>query len=538
MRLIVFHYHLLPGGVTDVIIESLKALTAFRNDIHHVRLVCGREENAEHVVAQLEEIGPPVDVDVISELDYSPRDESASVALEREKRIRQYLIDHYCDDTDFWWVHNYHVGKNPSFTLALCTIAGRPDSPPMLLHVHDFPEAGRYENLAYLERIAGRSPYPIGQHIHFAVINEADRRALAATEIPEEAVHLIVDPLPEAVPPEERPSRDRLMTGLAAYATDNGYRFNTDGPILLYPVRTIRRKNILEAAMLTHFVEEANLVVTLPGVSNAERPYSELVEYVYANALVDGVWRIGRQEHRYGLSFSDLTTGSDLIISSAVQEGFGLLFVNAMRWRIPLFARHLPVLEGISDVFDGYPASFYDEFLVPLSAPSVRSMTAYLRMRYAERLDALESVIPDRARASLSEQIETMLDHDTVDYSYLPPQMQLTLLGDLQDEGFSREVAALNAPILRALTQTLAGTPTDRSEAISATFGYQAFAERFQQVVQSTMTYAKPAFVADKAQDRPSTEPSGRYADVQEALIDEFADLRNLRLLLAPFSKG
>ena len=529
MRLVVFHYHLLPGGVTDVIVESLRAVTAYRSDIHHVRLVCGREENTEQVVERLEEIGPPVDVDVIEELDYTSPAESASVALDRERVIRDVLRNRYCEDTDFWWVHNYHVGKNPSFTLALCSLAAEPDTPPMLLHIHDFPEDGRYENLAYIERIAGRSPYPAAPHVHYAVINEADRRLLAGTEIPSDHIHLLVNPAPDMSEPDQaRPSRDRLAAGLAAYASDTGQQFDTDAPILLYPVRTIRRKNILEAALLARLAGEINLVVTLPGISDSERPYSELVEYAYAHHLALGVWGIGRQEHRYGLSFEDMTLGADGIVSTSILEGFGLLYVNALRWQVPLFARRLPILTGIESVFDGYPVGLYDRIEVPTSTPSIRSMTPYLRMRYGERLDAIELTLPNGARRTLERQLEELLSSASVDYAFLPPQMQLTVLADLGDEGFCAEVAELNNRVVASLQTTLDGAPVDRSDQIASVMGYEAFASRFEEVLVSVVSDGQPA--------RRAAEPE-RYSGVQDDLISRFANLSSLRLLLAPFER-
>jgi hypothetical protein len=366
--------------------------------------------------------------------------------------------------------------------------------------------------------------------VHYAVINEMDYNALRATEIPDESIHLLIDPLPDApVSGADKPSRDRIAAGLAAYASDAGQSFDPDSRLLLYPIRTIRRKNVLEAAVLSRLIEDANLIVTLPGVSDAERPYSELIQYVYAHGLVTGVWGIGRQEHRYGLSFDDLTHGCDLIVSTSVQEGFGLLFINALRWQVPLFARRLPILDGIAPVFDGYPVSFYDQFVVPTSTPSVRSMTAYLRMRYEERLDSLESALPDAARARLEGQIEELLTDTTIDFSFLPPQMQVTVLTDLGSPGFADEVRSLNKATIEKIDSTIEGRVVDRSEAISRVLGYRAFADRFQEVVQRTL--------GDSGNVRTEDDPD-RYLGAQDLLVERFADLRSLRLLLAPFERA
>jgi hypothetical protein len=239
------------------------------------------------------------------------------------------------------------------------------------------------------------------------------------------------------------------------------------------------------------------------------------------------VWGIGRQEHRYGLSFDDLTAGSDLIVSTSVQEGFGLLFVNAPRWHVPLVARHLPILDGIGTVFDDYPVSFYRTVQVPTTTPSISSMVAYLRMRYEERIDALKTVLPDVARARLELQLDELLSSETIDFSFLAPQMQLTLLGDLADSGFATEVRALNQATIDSIRLTSASRTIDRSDAIEAVLGYRTFAETFQHVVDHIV------------HDVGSTDDHtpGRYETVRDVLIERYADLSYLRLILAPFER-
>jgi hypothetical protein len=526
VKIIVFHYHLLPGGVTDVILHSIQAVVAHRSDIVSVRLVSGREEHTDVAIRRLDGLGVPLELDIVEDLDYTPNTESADAATRRAERLQSLLETRYAGDDALWWIHNYHVGKNPSFTLALCRIAEKEAAPRMLLHIHDFPECARYENLAYLTRIAGRSPYPSGPTVRYVVINSRDRDLMRTTEIPADHVHLLVNPLPHAGDTGgDRPERSRLVEAFSRFAKQNGQSFAPEGPLLLYPVRTIRRKNVLEMALLARLADSANLIVTLPGVSDAERPYSDLIAEAFASGAARGVWGIGRHESDYGVTFDEIARGADAIVSSSVQEGFGLLFVNALRWRVPLFARQLSVLDGVSSIFEDYPARFYDTVQVPFGSPSVSSIRAYLRMRYDERLDTLDGVLPDSARDRLDHQLEAMLGAPSIDFAFLPPDVQYAYLRDLTDTDFAMKIRVMNQDSIEALWAVQSHDCPDAADAVEQMFGFTAFASGFETVVNSFNTTRKTL----------SGAPDGnRYESAQQSLVEGFADLEYLRLLFAP----
>ena len=53
VRLVVFHYHLLPGGVTQVIKSSAIAALKHIPGIEGITLVSGREENSGKLTAEI-----------------------------------------------------------------------------------------------------------------------------------------------------------------------------------------------------------------------------------------------------------------------------------------------------------------------------------------------------------------------------------------------------------------------------------------------------------------------------------------------------
>ncbi|TVQ25151.1 MAG: hypothetical protein EA382_07255 [Spirochaetaceae bacterium] len=521
MRIVVLHYDLMPGEVTDAIIDTIRALAessepTIRPDA--VALVCGRAQNADTVVDALRPHVADLRLEVWPEVDSTDPGEPDDIASSRAERIVARLSAQIDPDRDLLWIHNHHSGTNPSLTRAVCAIAagGRIR---LVLHIHDFPEAGRYADLAYVERVAGRSPYPAETNVSYVTINARDAALLRASGIRAASVHCIPNPVRCVPATGGRPNRDRLIAGLAAFARERGHRFHPDRALVLYPVRAVRRKNVLELATICRLAGNANLIVALPDESFQERDYSAMVDYAYAQSKAHGVFGIGCSEHRFGLTVDDLTRGADAIASSSVQEGFGAPFVKALASRVPLFARRLGVFDPIAPLFDGYPARLYDRFVVPTTTPSIRSMRGYLQMRYVERLSDLAERAPAVAQRLLAE-LRALAAEPTVDFALLPAQLQMAVLSDTDDDRFAEELRALNATTLDALNAIAGIDAPDVSQRIDAALGPHAFASAFAAMYQR-LTAAAPA-------------GGDRYDTVSDALVDAFATADTLRLLLGP----
>ena len=530
MRIVVLHYDLLPGRVTDAIIGSIRALAESPEPTvkpDAVTLVCGRAQNADAVVGALRRYVADLRLEIWPEVEATDPAEPDDDASRRAERIVERLRAEVDPDGDLLWVHNHHIGTNPSLTRAVCTLAagGRVR---MVLHIHDFPEAGRYADLTYVERVAGRSPYPAGANVGYVAINDRDAALMGAAGIPAGSVHCIPNPVRAERVDADRPNRDRLIAGLAAFARERGHRFGPDGPLVLYPTRAIRRRNVLELATICRLAGNANLIVTLPGTSVHDRDYSAMIDYAYAQTAVHGVFGIGCNEHRFGLTVDDITRGADAIASSSVQEGFATLFMDSLAWRVPLFARRLDVTGALDPLFSGYPARFYDSFLVPTSTPSVSSMRGYLQMRYAERLSDLAGRAPAVADR-LSRELRAIAGEPTIDMALLPAQLQLAVLCDLRDQRFAEDVRALNATTIDALTAIVGSSTPDMTQRIDAAVGPDAFASAFASACET--------LGGSPVDDRAASEHrirGGRYDTVSDALVDAFATVDTLRLLLGP----
>ncbi|OQX28944.1 MAG: hypothetical protein B0D92_06285 [Spirochaeta sp. LUC14_002_19_P3] len=507
MKIAVFHYHLKPGGVTDVIVYSLRAILSRLNNVSEIRLVTGIEEGARQVMVRIRDslemsLADKLRLDVLEEIAY----------VEGSKKIdTEYIIERlearYDEDT-LWWVHNHHLGKNPYFTAALIRIAlkGRRK---ILFHIHDFPECGRFENLRFLNEVLDTPPYPSGPKIRYAVINERDKQILGATGLGE-AVTLLANPAPP--PPTGTMSSRELCTALTETCAASFPGYNPEGKIILYPVRTIRRKNILEAGMLARLIEAPlNLIVTLPGISAQERGYSDLVEKAFRRGLIPGVWcpeALGDSR----LSYSNLASGCDAIISTSVQEGFGYLFLNALHWKKPLLARYIDVLDDLLPLLGEYPRRFWADFRLPVD----KALIAQTQEAYTNKLQALANYLPEKAAKSIRTAISRIAAGGGIDMSYLSPAAQLALLEKAEkDTKWKEQARFLNRDLLDSLSRTLAASAPDLSSKVNILFGEESFIRQFNSILAGFGTKL------------PSASPK----KIQESIIKEFSRIDYIRLL-------
>ena len=518
MHLIFFHYHVLPGGVTAVIKAMGTALEQSATSPVHIRVVSGSGENTE-------ELSVRWPVDLAPEIGYLSRtrlgsagstldaeDEAADgpvgqvgeeqIALaagEQSARLADSLWERWGDPGAVWWVHNHHLGKNPVFTRALYRVAELHPEQRMVLHIHDFPESGRFANLRYLRQAGALPLYRDLPNLHYVTINSRDRRILQNAGLTQ--VSYLPNPVlplgPEVPPPQadDPPAGRAGAGGLSATVRQQLHaafgamfpRFRSDAPLLLYPVRTIRRKNVFEAALLAQLVEGgASLLVTLPGVSQAERQYSSMVQHAFQDGTIPGLWGIGRQLDEAGIDFETLQHAADMVVSSSVQEGFGYQFITPLLYGKAVVARHLDVLEDVLPLYDEHPHHFYRSLQVPLGSPSLSGPQALLRFRYSERLDRLAPHIPPDRLEELHADVDELLGGETIEFSFLLPHMQYTYLKDMAEEpAFRAEVTALNPRLTQALNTLVGAGVAPASEAIERAFGPARHAAHIESILAS-----------------------------------------------------
>lgn len=564
----VFHYHLLTGGITQVVEASLSALLSHPEiystvglPITRVRIVVGKEENAEKIRQKIQSaaeqssrfeaaLGETVDtapakVEVTLEIEPQLRYISEMERVPTAEEIKDLLLERYYGD--IWWIHNYHIGKNPPFTEALLEIADEEPQQRMVFQIHDFPESGRFSNLELLYAYVHSPLYPIRSNVRYVVINRRDYEILLDAGIPEEKLFLLDNPIRiKSRESSKEVSKDRKEEAEIADREDStspsekirGYAgsiaglWEEGGACALYPVRTIARKNVLEAGLLMKLLPTPiNLLVTLPGTSSQQIAYSDFVGECFADGLIPGLWPIGTYLDKIGITFDQLVHASDFIISSSVQEGFGYLFLDALKWMKPLIARDLDILDGMREIFEEYPARFYSSLRVPLGDDSRSRLLDAYRTRV---LPDLERVMPKNEVEESAKKIEKKIDEEYIDFSFLSLDLQRETLERLSNPAFRKEIQEVNNSTIEHLTSALEERTRDKSEEISERFGLHTHAEMIGRILDSFTSTTTDANV--ESTKTRSTEESGMHKRTTERFIHanvrhRFNDFEYMRLL-------
>jgi len=490
-HLYIFHYHLLPGGVTTVIRDGLRALLAHATlfpDLRRITVVTAGQPHGVLPAPDTPAGGAPR---VVHERLEAVAYDAAPATAVGQRQLADLLRRRYGDGV--WWVHNHHLAKNTRFTGAVLAAAAA--GQPMLLQIHDFPECARPANLLRLLREVPASPYPAAANVRYAVLNRRDHAALAAAGLPAERVVLLanpvrpVSPLPAPDTAAAQAARAALAQAAAAQSLGSG-SYTSRRPLWLYPVRVRRRKNVLEAGLLARLAG-ADLIVTLPASSAAETPYSHQVEELFAEGTIPGLFGVGERLETCGLSFDSLLTAAQRIVSPSVEEGFGFQFVNSLQWRRPLLARRLPVLDDLATLLEGYPATIYDAVQCPLSAAA----RGALRAAYGPGIERVARLLPAGWDDRLRTEMERVLSRDSVDFAFLGVAGQTDLLRRVGDRGLLCELQQANAPLLAALRTAPAQLPA-RDRQIDELFGEAAFAHRVA-AAMAPLTARSPAGSAE-----------------------------------------
>ena len=470
--LAVVHYHLLPGGVTSVIRDGLRAIIQHRPGLlRSVRLIAGRRHGVDALLASLRAAaaGAGADTDVQATVD--PRlDYDACGSPDQAYRGLSELVR----PDAIWWVHNHHLGKNLPFTRALLggEVTG---GARVLLQVHDFPECGRIDGYAAVHAALGSALYPFGPEVRYAVINRRDQAALSAAGVPELCLHLLWNPV---APSPAEPRAERLAPLMPA-----GDR------LWLYPVRARRRKNVLEAGLLARMVGDAAVGVTLPASSAPEAAYYRQASSLFRDGTLPGRVGFGEQPRFRDRSLAQLAGGADAVVSSSIEEGFGYQYLHARQWRLPLIARDIEAIDGFRDLLRGPATALYERLDCPLS----RTDRAHLADRYRVRLTRLRPLLPSATLREVAGQIDAAIAGPQVDYSFLSFDLQRAVAGRCRSPEELHRLREANGELLervRALPErpppalpASDGPEAERDQELERRFGAAAFAERAARVL-------------------------------------------------------
>ena len=511
IKLAVFHYHFVPGGITTVIRLSLISLLKNLPAIDKIALISGRDDNAENLLSAIKSAVPPsadITVETVPELDYLSSNSIQSQAIKSSinKTLEKYKGYIY-------WIHNYHIGKNPLFTKTVTDFALKESDEKFFFHIHDFPECSRYSNYKYLREFV-EEPYPSGKNIKYAVLNSRDYKYMEKAGVDKYSLFLLPNPVLQGKNKTCKiTENEKKRIKKALYAKTKGvFDFDPEKPVFLYPVRAIRRKNILEAALTALISSKGtNLIQTLPGISDQETEYSDYISGFYKKGYIKGLWGTGLRNSPAEADFQQLIGITDLVISSSVMEGFGYIFTDTVTWGKPILSRFLDTSEDFMPMFSDESSYFYKTFKIPLS-PDIKKELSDIIGRW---FSAPDSEIPRFINSR--NYIRYLTSENTVDFSYLPYKMQGEYLIKASESMTLRsEIKEINSVLFQKTADLVSSESGIECRNISEFYGAEVFAENFIKILKS---YGK------------CNSGTVKSSNVSEKLLSFFTTEKSVRIL-------
>ncbi|MEQ8210345.1 MAG: hypothetical protein RH917_10980 [Lacipirellulaceae bacterium] len=433
MKLVIFHHHLNPGGVTRVVENHLRSLGENSAEERPTAVLLVHGGRAQDWNQQELEASLPFQLDIatVEGLDYDLTGAEASQAL--GSRIEKLLTDKgfTADETLLHW-HNHSLGKNASVPLAISYLAQA--GYRLLLQVHDFAEDFRPGNYRYLVRKLGKDDakqlpkllYPQSSNIHYATLNGRDRGVLSEAGVDESRLHFL--PNPVARPPlhDHREEARELVNQKLAIPEENR--------LITYPVRGIRRKNLGETLLWAALCDQASFLVTLAPQNPKER--SSFDRWASLSAELNLPCTLGVSSSAE-IPFGHLLAASDYLLTTSVAEGFGMTFLECWLVGKELLGRNLP--EITSDFKDvGLDLSqLYDALQVPTAWLDRGQFLSEMSSLLAETYSGF-GVAPFTPQ-ELQTQLAAMFDAETIDFALLPSSLQESVIRRAATEASSRE---------------------------------------------------------------------------------------------------
>jgi hypothetical protein len=192
------------------------------------------------------------------------------------------------------------------------------------------------------------------------------------------------------------------------------------------------------------------------------------------------------------------------------------------------------------EIFEGFPAHFYPQVLVPVTEEGRTRLLSEYRKRVIPMLGkTLQPAEVDRIEL----QIEKMCESELIDFSFLSLELQKVVLQKISNPAYRKEVEEANAELLETLTYTMDERTVDKSSEIEERFGPEAHAAELRRILDSFGGQTRGGFPAgetstaavhgDKGTGRAptGTEQEKRGGAIHQKVLSRFLELENMRLL-------
>jgi glycosyltransferase involved in cell wall biosynthesis len=407
MKIAIVHYHLRSGGVTRVIELACRALSQSGLQI----AVLAGDIPAKSKIPNI------VPTACLPKLDYEGASYREGKDLQRDlEKAACHLLG---GTPDIWHIHNHSLGKN--LALPAVVAAWAESGAAMLLQIHDFAENQRPKNYLHLVNAYGENLncclYPCTPRIGYALLNCRDERILKTIGFPGKIFYIPNPVLPLAT------SRDPILLPLPEIES-----------LVVYPCRAIRRKNIGEALLLTcGFHKGKHLAIALPPHSSEDLALYEHWKVLAANCRLPIQFEVCSQQD---ILLGDLIARADCVVTTSMEEGFGMTFLEAWVANKPLIGRDLPAITRDFRVQGLILDSFYDFLGIPISCIGKATVENSLLNRWEKIFAPLGITLDRRSRDKL---FDRAVRGDRVDFGQLEPDLQTSLIRRASQSLFAAE---------------------------------------------------------------------------------------------------
>jgi len=487
MNVAMLHYHLDRGGVTQVVMNHLRALdAALRADrpwrVALVHSGC-RAGWPEQLSAQLGSIR--LDLIEIPGMGYDTGTAPAPDELAGRIGLELRRLGYSADDT-LLHVHNHCLGKNLSLPGALRRLAR--DGFPLLLQIHDFAEDYRHENYARMTAALGSMAadepvdlaallYPQAEHVHYATLNQRDWSVLRGAGVPVSRLHLLPNAVPDPGRAADRGDARLRLAALAGVPREDWF--------LLYPVRCIRRKNVGEALLWAAVGDgRAHVGFTLPPLNPVERPSYLRWKQFAADRRLPCHFELGTAP---GIEFSELRAAADEILTTSVTEGFGMVFLEPWLAGKTLVGRDLPEISRDFVASGLQLETLRPRLNVPAEWVDRKTFGELVATLHATCLESYGRPVPNAA--TLTSRIEEWLDDGAVDFARLDPALQTRVIDRVRDDPEGRRrLLDLNPwmePAAHSLRPDATQVVQKNAEAVRRSYSLGACGRRLRDLYQA-----------------------------------------------------
>jgi glycosyltransferase involved in cell wall biosynthesis len=351
------------------------------------------------------------------------------------------------------WLHNAALGRNLTAALAWAE-AAKSTGTLVVSHHHDFFFDNRWHLWPEIQAcgfptpaLAAEAALAAGLRAVHVAINRVDFVGLESG-FGERAVWI-----PNAVNfPEHQ--------NIASHGDD----------FWILPTRLLRRKNVLEAVLLTRWLRpEGRLVISGgPGSAN-EAPYAARI----AEAAKRHRWNVNLSESGDALPASARMASAECVLMTSLQEGFGLPYVEAALAQRPLLGRRLSNVEPDLVSLGLDSPNLYEDVIV---SPDLFRADLE-RDRQLSVWSEWRSGLPQELQSLCGEPIFCSKPDAPVAFSRLTFDAQEEILARSSEDLYSA-LAPLNSGLASVVLQ-----PTDLDEMARDAFSPERFAMRFHEAV-------------------------------------------------------